>query len=370
MTSITDLARPEVRQLPTYNAGLSSDAVRAQYGVKHVARLGSNENPAGPSPKVAQALADIARQSADYPDASATDLCAAIAGWTGAGPERIVVGNGSENLLEVLCQVFLSPGDRVVTLIPSFGLHEIYPRMMGATVEMVPVTGDMRFDLDAWCAALSRETKLVFLSNPSNPVGCMLDTAGFRRLVQACPQDAILVVDEAYVEYAIHSPGFPDALAELENTARPWIILRTFSKAWGLAGLRVGYGIASSAEFANLLHRVRTPFNVNLAAQQAALAALSDPAHMQAAVRRTLAAREVMAQALGDMGLFVAPAAANFLFVDVGRPNGPVAQGLLAQGVITKPWKEAGYERFIRVSIGSDADNAQFLAALRSVLAD
>jgi histidinol-phosphate aminotransferase len=368
MTSILDLARPEARNLPAYNAGLSSDAVRAKYGVSHVARLGSNENPTGSSPKVAQALLDLAAGTADYPDASSTALREALGRLTGIEAERIVVGNGSEHIIEMLCQALLRPGDRVVTLIPSFGLHEIYPRMMGATVEMVPVAADMQYDVDAWIAALGRGAKLVFLSNPSNPVGCMLDAAQFRRIVDAIPADAVLVVDEAYYEYAVYSPGFPDTLAELAGRGINWIVLRTFSKAWGLAGLRVGYGLASSAEFIDLLNRVRTPFNVNLAAQKAALAALSDLAHMQASVRRTLAAREAMADALRRMGLFVAPSAGNFLFVNVGRPNGPVAEGLLARGVIIKPWKERGYENYIRVSIGGDADNALFLGALKAVL--
>lgn len=368
MKSISALARPEIGQLPVYNAGLSSDAVKSRYGVDHVARLGSNENPDGPSPAVARALVDIATECTNYPDASGRELSHAIAGLVQADPACIVLGNGSENLLEVLCQVFLSPGDRVVTLIPSFGLHEIYPLMMGATVEMVPATADMNYDVDAWCAALSRGARLVFLSNPSNPVGCMLDADAFRRVIDATPADAILVVDEAYYEYAMHSEGFPDALAELRRRNLHWIVLRTFSKAWGLAGLRVGYGIASSPELAGLLHRVRTPFNVNLAAQKAALAALSDPGHMQASVRRAIQAREAMARALREMGLFVAPSAGNFLFVDVGRENGPVAEGLLARGVIVKPWKEKGYERFIRVSIGSDRDNRLFLDALRALL--
>lgn len=370
MTSLYDLARPEARSLPAYNAGLSSDAVRAKYGVEHIARLGSNENPAGPSPRVTQALAGLAAASADYPDAASAALREALGAQTGIAPDNIVAGNGSEQIIEMLCQALLSPGDRVVTLIPSFGLHDIYPRMMGATVEMVPVTPSMTYDMDAWLAALERGCKLVFLSNPSNPVGCMLDAAQFARIVEAVPENAVLVVDEAYYEYAVHSSGFPDALAVLAQREKlHWIVLRTFSKAWGLAGLRVGYGLAGSVGLADLLNRVRTPFNVNIAAQRAALAALTDPAHMQAAVRRTIEAREAMAAALRGMGLAVAPSAGNFLFVDTGRPNGPVSESLLARGVIIKPWKEPGYERHIRVSIGTEADNALFLDALKAALA-
>ena len=367
---LTRLVRPEVRDLPAYNAGLSSEVVRQRYGVQHVARLASNENPFGPSPAVALALTQLALTVGLYPDANCSALRAAIAARTGAQPEQVVVGNGSENLLEVLCQAFLEPGDRVVTLLPSFGLHEIYPRMMGARVQMLPVTPALEFDVDAWCEALAQgpAPKLAMLSNPSNPVGCMLDAAAFRRIVQATPQTTLLVIDEAYYEYALHTPGFPDALAELRAQDRPWIVLRTFSKAWGLAGLRVGYGIASDNRLVQMLDRVRTPFNVNLAAQTAALAAWNDPAYMRKCVSDTVDERKRMAAQLRTMGLVVAPSATNFLFLNLQRPNGPVVEALLKRGVIVKPWKEAGYEQFIRVSVGAAQDNALFLEAFSDAM--
>lgn len=365
------LARPEVVGLPPYNGGLSSDVVRQRYGVTHVARLASNENPYGPSPAVAKALDGLAERTALYPDANCRALRAAIAERSGAKPEAIVIGNGSENLLEVLCQVFLSAGDRVLTLLPSFGLHEIYPRMMGASVQMLPVTQDLAFDVDAWCAALGKAPapKMLLVSNPSNPVGCMLDADSFNRLVAATPADTLLVIDEAYYEYAVLTPGFPDALAVLRAQSRPWIVLRTFSKAWGLAGLRVGYGIASDARLVQLLDKVRTPFNINLAAQTAALAAWNDPEHMQRCAEATVAQRKVMEAGLKAMGVRMAASATNFLFLDVARPNAQVAEALLARGIIVKPWKEVGYEHFIRVSVGTPQDNALFLAALEDVLA-
>jgi histidinol-phosphate aminotransferase len=228
----------------------------------------------------------------------------------------------------------------------------------------------LEFDVDAWCAALLQgpAPKMAILSNPSNPVGCMLDAAAFDRIVQAAPSETLLVIDEAYYEYAVHTPGFPDALARLRQQQRPWIVLRTFSKAWGLAGLRVGYGIASSARVVQMLDRVRTPFNVNMAAQTAALAVWNDSAYMEQCVRDTVAQREWLAGELRQRGYFMAPSAANFLFVHVRRPNAPVAEGLLQRGVIVKPWKEAGYGEYIRVSIGSPADNRLFLDALDAVM--
>ena len=322
MHMIQTLARPEVPQLPAYNAGLSSEAVRARYGVSEIARLASNENPYGASPAVARALADLATRVGCYPDANCSALRAAIGARTGVAPAAIVIGNGSEDILQMLCQAFLSAGERVLTQRPAFGLHEIYPRMMGAQVELLALTPRLGFDVDAWCAALARGPKLAMLANPSNPVGCMFSAAEMQQLLAATPAHTLLVMDEAYYEYARLAPGYPDVLALLRGRAMPWIVLRTFSKAWGLAGLRVGYGLASDA---------------------ARLAALP--------------------------GVRVAPSATNFLFLDLGRPNAPVNEALLAQGLIVKPWKEAGFEHFIRVSIGTEAENERFARALEGILA-
>ena len=371
-SAILELVRPEVPGLPPYNAGLSSEAVRSRYGVEHISRLASNENPYGASPAVAKALVDLALRAGTYPDANCTALRAAIAERIGTRAEQVVIGNGSESILQMLCQAFLSPGDRVLTQRPAFGLHEIYPRMMGAQVELLALTPSLAFDPDAWCEALARGPKIAMLANPSNPVGCMFDAKAFARLLEATPAGTLLVIDEAYYEYARLAGGFPDALQMLRGQSRPWIVLRTFSKAWGLAALRVGYGIASDASLVQWLDRVRTPFNVNEAAQAAALAAWDDIPFMERAVAETVRQRESMAQALHALavpGLRIAPSAANFLFIDLARPNGPVNEALLARGIIVKPWKEPGFEHFIRASIGTAEDNARLVTALREILA-
>ncbi|MEG1455718.1 MAG: aminotransferase class I/II-fold pyridoxal phosphate-dependent enzyme, partial [Comamonas sp.] len=248
-------------------------------------------------------------------------------------PAQLVLGNGSEDILQMLCQAFTGHGDVVLTQRPAFGLHEIYPRMMGATVELVELTADLELDLHAWCTALQRAPKLAFIANPSNPVGCMWTAEQFARLLEAADARTLLVIDEAYVEYASLTPGYPDTLALLQGCGKPWIVLRTFSKAWGLAGLRVGYGVAGEEQTIALLDRVRTPFNVNQAAQTAALAALKDEAYMRRSVQATVAERDPLADRLRAAGLRVAPSATNFLFVDVGRDASVVAEGLLARGV-------------------------------------
>lgn len=362
------LARKDVLQLGAYNAGLSDEAVRKTWQVETISRLASNENPLGASPRVQQALQHSNPRSAIYPDAASGELRAALAVATGVTADCIAIGNGSEELLKLLCLAFINSGDRVVTLLPSFGLHQLYPQLMGAQVDLVPVDDQMEYDLPAWEQALSRPAKMVIISNPSNPVGCMLGQAGFQRLIDAVPADALLVIDEAYFEYCAGLAEYPDSLSVLRQQSRPWIVLRTFSKAYGLAGLRVGYGLASDAALVDLLNRVRTPFNINRAAQAAALAALDDQQHVRDSVAYVVAQRDWLTAELQPLVVQLAPSQANFLFFRIAGDGAELARKLLASGIIVKPWLEPGYRDWIRVSIGSAADNQRFIAALRQVL--
>jgi len=364
LDEVRALARPEVVDLPQYDPWF--DIVSMEGG--QLLELSSNESPYGPSPAVASVLARLAPQVARYPDPSCRHLRTALAEHTGVRPDHISIGNGAENLIELLCQAFLSPGDRVVTQAPCYGLHDIHPRAMGAVVDKVPMAADLGFDVPAWEAALAQPAKMVMFSNPSNPVGCILDSDGLRRLLAAAPVGALLVVDEAYGEYAAGHRGFPDSLRALRAQPRPWIILRTFSKAYALAGLRVGYALASDPRLVTWLNRVRSPYNVNHAAQQAALAALGDPAHMRRCVEQAGQLRERLAQRLRGHGYRVADSHACFLFVEVAGGTGvEVAERLRTLGIAVKPWREAGYTSFIRVTIGLQDENDRFLAALLKV---
>jgi len=368
-----DLCRPDIKSLPIYNAGISESAARAKYALARVTKLASNENPFGASPAALDALRHSGGQIYRYPDPECTALREEIHRRTGVPAARILFGNGSENIIELLCQALLAPGDRVVTLAPSFGLHEIFPLMMGATVDKVPVNGALQHDLAAWRDALSRPAKLVMFSSPSNPAGCVLSTAELQDIVDAAPPDAVLVVDEAYHEYA---GGQADALQVLGAQHRPWMVLRTLSKAYGLAALRIGYGMASDTDFVSILHRVRTPFNVNHAAQVAALAALKDTDHLQAVVSATLIERDRLLERLKSMdaecnyGLRLAASQANFLFMDTSRPSRGVAEAMMRRGVIVKPWLETGFDTFIRVTIGPSADNEHFIAAFEETMSE
>lgn len=363
------VCRPEVRDLPPYNAGLTSASVRSRFNLSRVVRLCSNEASEDPSPEALLAAVKSALNAASYPDPQCLALREALGAHTGVPAERIVIGNGSENLIEVICLAMLSTGERVVTLDPPFDLHELYPRMMGATVCKVPVRERLVFDGPGWINALTEETRMVMFSNPSNPVGWALTEEELAAIVGAAPADSVIVIDEAYFEYAAGGE-YADSLRVLSSQARPWIVLRTFSKAYGLAGLRVGYGLVSSPAIAKALNSVRTPFNVNAVAQAAAMYALKDQAHVACAVQAVRVERERVSRELRRLGLRIAPSEANFLFFDSGRQSRDVAEGLLRHGIIVKPWRAPGYERFIRVTIGAPADNDAFLAALEVILQD
>jgi histidinol-phosphate aminotransferase len=365
--SFIDGVRAEVRSLPAYNAGLSSDLVRTRYGVSHIAKLGSNENPRGASALVLAHLAKwtSAASLALYPDPSCSVLRAKIAEKLDAAPEQLLFGNGSEDLLAIAAHTFLAPGDEVVTVIPSFGLHIIYPQSVGAKVITVPMRADLEFDVDALIAAISPNTRMLIVSNPSNPVGCAMNASEMRRLLGAVSPNTLVLWDEAYFEYAAGEAGYPDSLAILRESGLPWLLLRTFSKAYGLAGLRVGYGVASTPELAGLMERIRTPFNINQIAQEAAAVAFDDQSHVMASVEGTRVGREQMRAALEALGITPARSLANFLFFDCDEDAAALAARMLADGVIVKPWREAGYETCMRVSIGSAADNAMFIESYK-----
>ncbi|GGK04719.1 histidinol-phosphate aminotransferase [Pilimelia anulata] len=356
--------RREVAGLPAYDPGADPDEVAHASGVARVIKLSNNESPFGASPAVAAAVSRHLADTARYPDPTGRRLVGAIGRLHAVPTERVVLGNGSENILELLCQAVLDPGDLVVTQAPGFSLHEIFPRMMGARVEKVPVSRGFGFDAAAWRRALAGSPKLVFLANPCNPTGALLTGAELARVIAGTPESALLVLDEAYHEFARPNPDYPDGLTVLRGADRPWIVLRTFSKAYGLAGFRVGYGVASTPTLIRALDRVRTPYNVNRLAQVAALAALGDPAHLADAVRRTGIEIARIADRLRGAGLRVAPSATNFLFVDTGRDAHRVTLDLHRSGIIVKAWREPGYESFIRASLSTPAENDVFVRRL------
>ncbi|WP_030843865.1 histidinol-phosphate transaminase [Streptomyces sp. NRRL F-4474] len=367
-TASASLIRREVAGLPRYDPGADPAEVAALSRSSRIIKLSNNESPFGISPAVAEAIRlGLADGVSRYPDPTGRRLAEAIGTSLDVPAERVVLGNGSENILELLCQAVLDPGDLVVTQAPGFSLHETFPRVMGARVEKVPVTGEFGFDAEAWSTALAAGPKLVFLANPCNPTGAVLSTGQLEHVLAATPASALLVLDEAYGEFARLDPEYPDALEALRGQDRPWIVLRTFSKAYGLAGVRVGYGVASDPTLVQALDRVRTPYNVNHPAQEAAIAALGDHAHLADTVRRTALEISRVTGRLEQAGLRVVPSSTNFLFIDTGRPSDRVAEELHRAGIIVKAWREPGYETYIRASLSTPEDNDVFIRSLTAI---
>lgn len=377
MSTRSSLVRDEVRAITPYNSGLTLDDVRTRYQVEEIAKLGSNENPLGPSPKLRSLFGDIGDLARLYPDPQGRALCSRLAESFGVDEDRVILGNGSEDLIGVICRSVVRPGDNVTTLYPSFPLHEDYTVLMGGTVERITITPELTVDMDALLEAVARKPRMVMFSNPMNPVGCWLTPDQLAHVTKVLDPQTLIVVDEAYAEYAA-GDDYPSAVDLLSQTRCNWVVLRTFSKAYGLAGLRIGYGLVSDAILCDFFNRTRTPFNTNAIAQASAIVALGDLDHLQKSVDQALSERvrmtdalKVMAQqgsSLKSQALRIAPSKCNFLFVDTGHNSTDIAEELLKQGVIVKPWKQYGFDRFIRVSVGSPEENDQFLNAFKTVL--
>jgi histidinol-phosphate aminotransferase len=339
---------------------------RAISGRDDIARLASNENPDGCSPNVMAALASPLFEPWRYADPACAELRAAIGGKIAVDPGLIVVGNGSEEMIAAISRAVLAPGTSVLTTVPSFGLHEIEPLAVGANVVKIPMTREMGFDLAALEEAIAAQPRIIFVSSPWNPVGPGLDHAALQRLISAVRPGTLFVLDEAYFEFT--DPGAPDGIEVLRGSGINYVVLRTFSKAYGLAGLRVGYAVCSDLQLATVVAAAKTPFNVNAAAQIAAIAALDDAGWMKASANRVRAERERVAAALTGFGFRVAPSQTNFIFFDCDCDSARLAADLLVQGIIVKAWRERGYESYLRVTIGSPADNDRLIAELAKLV--
>jgi histidinol-phosphate aminotransferase len=351
-----------VARLPVYNAGMNVETARSLSGRTDIVRLGSNENPFGCSPAVMRALTTAAFEPWRYSDPACRALRTALSARTGAAFDELVIGNGSEELIAAISRAFIVPGAQAVTVAPSFGLHEIEPLAAGAKVTKVPMTEALDFDVPGLERSLAAAPQLLFLPSPWNPVGPALDAPSLARLIDAAAPSTLFVLDEAYREFA--ESDAPDGVEMLRKSGNPHVVLRTFSKAWGLAGLRVGYAVCSDAEIARVIAAAKPPFNVNAAAQAAAVAALEDEPWMRTAVEKIRVERERVRRSLSDLGLRVAPSLGNFLFVDSKMDSRTLSSGLVQDGIIVKPWTEAGYRTFIRASIGSPDENDRLIAAL------
>jgi histidinol-phosphate aminotransferase len=359
--SVERRVNAHIRGLAPYQPGKPIEELERELGISDSVKLASNENPLGPSPKAVQAMRDACAEIHRYPDGASFKLRSALASKLDVGENQLVFGCGADEVLELLAKTFLAPGDEVIHAWPSFAMYPIVIKGMGGTPIAVPLREDMGHDLDAMLEAVNERTKIVFVCNPNNPTGTSIGAQEFDAFVEQLPEHVVLAVDEAYREF-VRRDDFPDAIGWARR--RPGtIVLRTFSKIYGLAGMRVGYGIGDT-ELIGFLERARHPFNVNRMAEVAALAALVDEEHANATRAVNAAGIELLTRELQALGHEVWPTEANFL---LARTGSGTYDALLRQGVIVRPLQGFGMADCIRISIGTPEENERLVKALQHI---
>lgn len=356
--------KPTVVGLPIYQPGKPISEVQREYGLDDVIKLASNENPFGYSPQVKAAIEAALPSLPIYPDGAVRELKAALASFYGVGDEQLLVGNGSDELVSMIARAYLQPGTETIMADPTFPRYKTNALIEGAKVIEIPCR-DGRHDLPAMLDAVNERTRIIWICNPNNPTGCIVTKDELEDFLKRVPQNVLVVADEAYYEY-VTDGAYPDTLSMLSQYPN-LIVLRTFSKIYGLASLRVGYAIAHP-DVLDPLHRVREPFNVNHLGQVAALAALKDQTFVDQCRARNREGMELIRQGIQRLGLDAYPSEANFLLVRLHRPAGPVFEGLLRRGVIVRSGDALGIPETLRVTVGSREQNERFLAALAEVL--
>ena len=362
--TIYGLATKGVQQLVPYVAGKPIEELERELRLTGIVKLASNENPLGPGTKALAAIQSALPKLALYPDGNGFSLKAALAKKYALNSDQITLGNGSNDLLELIGRAFLSPGLEAMFSQHAFAIYPIVTQAVGATAVVVPAL-NYGNDLEAMAAQISDKTRVIFIANPNNPTGTLLKQADLGKFITALPNHCLCVLDEAYFEFVGDDEGI-DSLDWL--SAHPnLIITRTFSKAYGLAGLRIGYGL-SSPEIADVLNRVRQPFNNNSLALAAAEAALTDTDYLQRTIAGNSQGMSDLTEGFKALGLEWIPSAGNFVAVDLKQPGQPIYEALLRKGVIVRPIANYGLPNHLRISIGTQADNRFFLKALAETL--
>jgi histidinol-phosphate aminotransferase len=359
------LANDHILGIAPYEPGKPIEELERELGLTDVIKLASNENPLPPSDRVLKAIAEALPHLNRYPDGSGFYLRQALGRRHGLTADHMILGNGSNDLIELIVRAFLRAGEEAVIPHPSFVVYPMIVQACGG-IRVVVTLKEHRLDLEAMARAITPMTKLVFIANPNNPTGTIVTADEVEQFMARVPDRAIVVFDEAYVEFA-QASDFPDSLGYLKQN-RKVVVLRTFSKAASLAGLRVGYAVAAP-DCVALLNRIRQPFNVNSIAQVAALAALQEDSHALECLRMIEAGRHFLYDEFASMGIKYTPSRANFILVDVGRSGTDVFNWLLKEGVIVRPMTSFGMESYLRVTVGTPEENRRLVKALRKVLA-
>jgi histidinol-phosphate aminotransferase len=363
MISIWELANPQLREIAVYQPGKPIEETARELGLdpSTIIKLASNENPLGPSPRAMEAMREALGKGHLYPDGGGFCLCNAVATKLGLAPENVILGNGSNEVLEFLGHAFLNPGDDVVTSQYAFVVYKLIATSFGAHTIEVP-SPDYQQDLNGMLAAITPKTRLIFVPNPNNPTGTLLSQRAIDRFMSLLPKTIVAVFDEAYFEF-IDRP--PDTLRFVRE-GRNIVVLRTFSKIHGLAGLRIGYAVGP-ADLIEVLHKTRQPFNVNSIAQVGALAALEDDEHRRETKRVVDEGRAYLHEQFVKIKVRFVPGTANFVMVNVGDGHA-VFERLLKQGIIVRPLKGYDLPEWVRISVGTMEQNKKLAAALKEVM--
>lgn len=363
MTTVDSRARSVVRTLESYQPGRPIEDVKRALKLSSVIKLASNENALGPSPKAVAALKKAVGSLNRYPDASCSLLRERLSKWLRVDPESVIVGNGSDELIVLALRAFVDPGDEVIVAYPTFLIYELQARACAAKVRRVPLK-DYRYDLSAMGGSVSPHTKLVFIANPDNPTGTYVTKQELNNFLGGLSSNTLVVIDEAYYEF-VTANDYPQTIPLV--THHPVIITRSFSKAYGLAGLRVGYGISQPSIIA-AMNSVREPFNVNSLAQVAAAAALDDHEFLARSRRMVKEGRAYLLSELSALKLRVVPSVTNFVLIEIGTRASQVAQALLSKGIIVREMTAWHLDGCLRVSIGTMQENRRFIRELKRCL--
>lgn len=357
--------RPSVRGLPAYEGPKTAADVDA--GEARLLHL--NESPYPPSPRAIEAIRNFGDRLNRYPDIHARALANALSARTGAPADRIVFGAGADELVQLVCGITTGPGDAAVMPWPTFPRYASATRVAGGEPIKTPLDDGGANDAEALLAAIDDRTRAVWCCTPNPPSGGMMDAAALHRLAAGAPENVLLAVDEAYHEYGRHAGG-PDVLAALGDRRGPWLVLRTFSKAYGLGAVRMGYALCGSTEVADALRKTKLQYNANAPGQAAALAALEDDAYLRRTLDLTAAERTRLADGLAALGLKPLPTAANFVSAELPCDAAGVMRALADRGILTRSWRDPGHPRHIRITVGLPDDTDAVLAALKDVLED
>ncbi len=349
-----------------YVPGKPIEDVQREYGLNDVIKMASNENPLGVSPKAIEAMRKALPRLHHYPDSAAYEFRAALAEHFDVNQSQVAVGNGADDLILELSMAYLDDDDEVVVSRSSFPMYDIYSTAMRARMVKTPLTTDHSIDLHAMADAITDRTRIVYVCNPNNPTGTIVTADTVHAFIERVPEEVIVVLDDAYAEM-VDSNVFPDSIGYIREGRRNVVVIRTFSKVYGLAGIRIGYGFAHPDVIATLM-KIKPPFNVNVLAQAAGIAALDDQEFVARSVEENRQGRRYLCAEFDRLGLSYAESHTNFILVRIGDRAGDVQQALLRRGVIVRPCGAYELPDFLRVSIGSRAENERFINTMADVL--